>query len=85
VILPLLAPGFVAGWIYVITHSFRELSTSIMLYRSGTEVIAIVLFELWDGGQYPQLAALGMVMIVILIAISLIARAVGARYAIQQM
>lgn len=85
VVLPLLAPGFVAGWIYVITHSFRELSTSIMLYRSGTEVIAIVLFELWDGGQYPQLAALGMVLIAILVVISLIARAVGARYSIQQM
>ncbi len=84
VILPLLAPGFVAGWIYVITHSFRELSTSIMLYRSGTEVIAIVLFELWDGGQYPQLSAFGMVLVAILVAISLIARAVGARYAVQQ-
>jgi iron(III) transport system permease protein len=84
VILPLLAPGFVAGWIYVITHSFRELSTSIMLYRSGTEVIAIVLFELWDGGAYPQLAALGMVLIAILVAISLAARAIGARYSIQQ-
>jgi iron(III) transport system permease protein len=84
IVLPLLAPGFVAGWIYVITHSFRELSTSIMLYRSGTEVISIVLFELWDGGQYPALSALGMVMILILIIISLIARAVGARYAVQQ-
>ncbi|MET0500949.1 MAG: ABC transporter permease subunit, partial [Candidatus Binatia bacterium] len=85
VILPLLAPGFVAGWIYVITHSFRELSTSIMLYRSGTEVISIVLFELWDGGQYPQLSALGMVLIIILVTISLIARAIGGRYSIQQM
>lgn len=85
VVLPLLAPGFVAGWIYVITHSFRELSTSIMLYRSGTEVISIVLFEMWDGGQYPTLCALGIVMIVILVLISLIARAVGARYSIQQM
>jgi iron(III) transport system permease protein len=84
VVLPLLAPGFVAGWIYVITHSFRELSTSIMLYRSGTEVISIVLFELWDGGQYPALSALGMVMILILVVISLLARAVGARYSIQQ-
>jgi iron(III) transport system permease protein len=84
VILPLLAPGFVAGWIYVITHSFRELSTSIMLYRSGTEVIAIVLFEMWDGGQYPQLCALGMVLVAILVVISLIARAVGAHYSIQQ-
>ncbi|HEY2990445.1 MAG TPA: iron ABC transporter permease, partial [Candidatus Binatia bacterium] len=40
VLLPLLLPGFVAGWIYVITHSFRELSTSVMLYRSGTEVLS---------------------------------------------
>ncbi|HXV79256.1 MAG TPA: iron ABC transporter permease [Candidatus Binatia bacterium] len=85
VILPLLAPGFVAGWIYVITHSFRELSTSIMLYRSGTEVIAIVLFEMWDGGQYPQLCALGMVLVAILVVISVVARAIGARYSIQQM
>jgi iron(III) transport system permease protein len=84
VVLPLLAPGFVAGWIYVITHSFRELSTSIMLYRSGTEVISIVLFEMWDGGQYPALCALGIVMIVILVLISLIARSIGARYSIQQ-
>jgi iron(III) transport system permease protein len=85
VVLPLLAPGFLAGWIYVITHSFRELSTSIMLYRSGTEVIAIVLFELWDGGQYPTLAALGMVLIAILVAISLVARSIGARYSIRHM
>lgn len=84
IILPLLAPGFVAGWIYVITHSFRELSTSIMLYRSGTEVISVVLFELWDGGQYPQLSALGMVLVAILVAISLAARKLGGRYSIQQ-
>jgi iron(III) transport system permease protein len=55
-----------------------------MLYRSGTEVIAIVLFEMWDGGQYPQLCALGMVLVAILVVISLIARAVGAHYSIQQ-
>jgi iron(III) transport system permease protein len=84
IILPLLAPGFVAGWIFVVTHSFRELSTSIMLYRSGTEVISVVLFELWDGGQYPQLSALGMVLVAILVAISLVARKLGARYSVQQ-
>jgi iron(III) transport system permease protein len=84
VVLPLLAQGFVAGWIFVITHSFRELSTSIMLYRSGTEVISIVLFELWDAGQYPQLSAFGMVLVALLVAISLIARKVGGRFSVQQ-
>lgn len=84
VILPLLAPGFVAGWIFVVTHSFRELSTSIMLYRSGTEVISVVLFELWETGQYPQLSALGMVLVTILVVISLVARKIAGRFSVQQ-
>ena len=84
VLLPLLLPGFVAGWIYVITHSFRELSTSIMLYRSGTEVISVVIFELWDAGQYPELSALGMSLVVVLLAISLLARWVGGKFSVQQ-
>ncbi len=85
VILPLLVPGFVAGWIYVITHSFRELSTSIMLYRSGTEVLSVVIFELWDAGQYPELSALGMTLVVVLVAISLLARWIGTKFAVQQL
>jgi iron(III) transport system permease protein len=84
VLLPLLLPGFVAGWIYVITHSFRELSTSIMLYRSGTEVLSVVIFELWDAGQYPELSALGMTLVVILVGISLLARWIGGKFWVQQ-
>ena len=84
VLLPLLLPGFVAGWIYVITHSFRELSTSIMLYRSGTEVLSVVIFELWEAGQYPELSALGMALVVILVAISLLARWIGGKFSVQQ-
>jgi iron(III) transport system permease protein len=84
VLLPLLLPGFVAGWIYVITHSFRELSTSIMLYRSGTEVLSVVILELWDAGQYPELSALGMSLVVVLLAISLLARWVGGKFSVQQ-
>jgi iron(III) transport system permease protein len=84
VLLPLLLPGFVVGWIYVITHSFRELSTSVMLYRSGTEVLAVVMFELWDAGQYPELSALGMTLVIVLVAISLVARWVGGKFSVQQ-
>ncbi len=84
VLLPLLLPGFVAGWIYVITHSFRELSTSVMLYRSGTEVLAVVMYELWDAGQYPELSALGMTLVVVLVAISLVARWIGGKFSVQQ-
>ena len=36
VILPLLKPGLLAGWIYVMIVSIRELSSSILLYSPGT-------------------------------------------------
>lgn len=83
IVLPLLLPGFVAGWVYVITHSFRELSTSILLYRSGTEVLSVVIFELWDAGRYPELSALGMTLVVILATITGVAKWVGGKFAIQ--
>ena len=35
VVLPLLKPGLLAGWIYVMIVSIRELSSSILLYSSG--------------------------------------------------
>ncbi|MDQ6685011.1 MAG: iron ABC transporter permease, partial [Pseudomonadota bacterium] len=38
IILPLLKPGLVAGWIYIMIVSIRELSSSILLYSPGTEV-----------------------------------------------
>lgn len=84
IVLPLLLPGFIAGWIYVITHSFRELSTSILLYRSGTEVLSVVIYELWDAGRYPELSALGMTLVVILVCISGAAKWIGGKFSVQQ-
>src|SRR5678810_1480639 len=36
IIVPLLKPGLLAGWIYVTIVSIRELSSSILLYSPGT-------------------------------------------------
>src|SRR5262249_15467012 len=46
VVLPLLKPGLLAGWIYVMIVSIRELSSSILLYSPGTEVVSIMIWEL---------------------------------------
>jgi iron(III) transport system permease protein len=59
IVLPLLKPGLVAGFIYVMIVSIRELSSSILLYSPGTEVVSIVIWELWENGQYVELSALG--------------------------
>jgi iron(III) transport system permease protein len=83
VILPLLKPGLLAGWIYVMIVSVRELSTSILLYSPDTQVISIVIWELWENGQYVELSALGVLFIVTLFPIVLILRWLGQKYGIR--
>lgn len=84
VLLPLLMPGLVAGWIYISVISLRELSTSILLYSHDTTVVSILAFDLWDTGQYNYVAALGIIMIIVLIAMVAIARLVGGRLGIAE-
>ena len=83
VILPLLKPGMVAGWIYVMIVSVRELSSSILLYSPGNEVISIVIWELWENGQYVELSALSVLFILLLLALVLVAQAVGKRFGVK--
>ncbi len=82
--LPLLIPGFMAGWIYIAMVSLRELSTSILLYSYGSEVLSIVVFDLWEGGQYPTLCAMGLIMVVLLILLAYIANKIGAKIGIKR-
>ena len=84
IILPLLMPGFVAGWIYVSTVSLRELSTSILLYSPDSIVLAILAFDMWEGGQYNYVAALGVIMVSVLVLMATVARRLGARIGLAQ-
>jgi iron(III) transport system permease protein len=84
IVFPLLIPGFMAGWIYIAMTSLRELSTSILLYGSGSEVLSIVVFDLWESGEYPTLCALGNMMIALLILLAFVANKVGSKIGIKR-
>ena len=84
VILPLLMPGFTAGWIYISIIALRELSTSILLYSYNSTVLSIMAFDLWEGGQYTYVCALGVLMVLLLITMAFIARKLGARIGIAE-
>jgi iron(III) transport system permease protein len=43
----------------------RELSCSILLYSSGSEVFSVAMFDLWRDGLFPNLAALGALQLLI--------------------
>src|SRR4029453_1567344 len=84
IVLPLLKPGLRAGWVSVMIVSIRELSTSILLYSPDTRVVSIVIWELWENGQYVELSALGVLFILSLFCLGPVARWVGGRYGIRE-
>jgi iron(III) transport system permease protein len=84
IILPLLKPGLVAGWIYIMIVSIRELSSSILLYSPGNEVLSILIWELWENGQYVELSALGVMFIIALFILVMIAQWVGSKFGIKE-
>jgi iron(III) transport system permease protein len=85
VILPLLKPGLMAGWIYIVIVSVRELSSSILLYSPGNEVLSILVWELWENGQYVELSALGVMFILGLVVLVLAAQWLGRRFGIKEL
>ena len=79
ILLPLLMPGFIAGWVYIAIVSLRELSSSILLYSQDSIVLSILVFDLWESGLYNSVSALGVLMVVFLMLVTWVARKIGAR------
>ncbi len=70
VLLPLILPFLLAGWIYVFVLSVRELGASVFLVGPGTSVLGTVSLTMWEeGGSYGAVAALGILQILPLLLI----------------
>jgi iron(III) transport system permease protein len=80
IIVPLLVPGMVSGWILMATMFVRELTLSVVLSRPGTEVLAVQILRFAEDGLWGRLSALGIMMIFISTALVLLATLVGARF-----
>lgn len=65
VVLPLLRPGMLAGWILVFMPAFRELTISVLLWSVGTETVGVATYELQDAGYNEIAAALACIVLVI--------------------
>lgn len=83
VLLPLMSSGVLAGWVYILVVSFRELSSTILLYSPGTEVLSVLMWEQFENGQFTTLAAIGVLMVVLLVVLVAGAYRVGARFGLQ--
>jgi iron(III) transport system permease protein len=62
ILLPLMKPGFLGGWILLATIFIREFSLSVFLYTPASEPIGPLLYHLWLDGLHGRMAALGVVV-----------------------
>ena len=67
ILVPLLKPGFMAGWVLLFILFMRELSTAIVLWYSGNEVISVQLYQLVRDGEFPAVAALSIIQALIIL------------------
>jgi iron(III) transport system permease protein len=81
--LPLLKPGLIAGWVYVLIVSFREFSTSILLATGQSQVLSILIFTMFEQGQVTVVAACGVLMVLLLITIVSVAYKLSGRVGVR--
>ena len=79
IVIPLLIPGVVSGWILMATMFVRELTLSVVLSRPGTEVLAVQILRFAEDGLWGKLSALGIMMIFISSTLVVIASLIGIK------
>ena len=84
IVLPLLTPGLIAGWIYIVIVTVREFSSAILLYSPGSEVVSIMIWERWQNGEYVELSALGVMLIAVLFCFVMLAQFAGKKFGVAE-
>jgi iron(III) transport system permease protein len=82
--MPLLKPGLLAAWFWVMVHAYRELTIALMLARSQNRTAAVIIYDLWEEGSFLQLCAFGVALFTLLAVIAAIAHLVSRSFGLQE-
>ncbi|HEU4339933.1 MAG TPA: iron ABC transporter permease [Candidatus Binatia bacterium] len=75
---PLMLPSFVGIWIWVVLHAVRIAGLPLILYEGPqNQVLAILIWNMWDEGYVPAVAAIGTLLMVTLLLLTFLVRTVG--------
>lgn len=72
VVIPLLMPSIVAGWLFIFLNASRDLSTAIILAGPDTKTIAVAIFDQAINGQFSEVAALGLLWSLMMSVVAMI-------------
>ena len=74
ILLPLLTPSLINGWLWVFVHACRELSIALILSSRKSLVLSTLIFFSWDSGRMPQTCVLAVILILVLALLTFIGR-----------
>ncbi|MFL6799848.1 MAG: ABC transporter permease [Xanthobacteraceae bacterium] len=82
VLMPLMRPALVAGFMLMFIVGVREFTIPLVLYSQDNVVLSVLLWQLFQSGQPAASAALASVMIAVVLPVIFVARRVLARGAL---
>ncbi len=79
VVVPLLSPALLSGWLFIFLIAAKELSMAVLLSGPGSQVMAVAMFDLWTNGQGGELSALGLLWALLMTLFATLFYALGRR------
>jgi iron(III) transport system permease protein len=77
IVVPLLKPAFVYGWLSLALFTFRELTMATILFSPENITLSVVVWSLWHSGNIAQASAVTLLMMALLLPLVLIYWRVG--------
>ncbi len=75
---PLMMPTFVGVWVWVMLHAVRQASIPLIIYEDeANTVLAVLIWYMWDEGEVMAVGAIGAMLILALLAVTLGLRLIG--------
>jgi iron(III) transport system permease protein len=67
ILIALAWPSFAVAWMLTFFMVLRELSASILLYSVNSEVLSVVILQLWTGGKAEEVSVIGLIMLALVL------------------
>jgi iron(III) transport system permease protein len=80
IVVPLVAPAAVTCWLFVFLMVSKAVSIPLLLAGPSSQVVAVTMFEMWQNGVAPELAALGIIWTIIMTGVSTLFFIASRRY-----
>jgi iron(III) transport system permease protein len=74
VLAPLLVAAFASGFLYIFSHIMREISTAILLYSPQSNLLSIIIWELWQAGTIAEVGAVSVMLVLLLGVVTFVGR-----------